>query len=183
MFQQNNTKRLAGVTVALLLLANTGCVVYERQTLVFAFPKGSKEVRALFVYEGMRVGDSGDKKLENAQKQLAALAADDSFFYLGHWMIPIEIEKIKPVENESEEAKTFRRFLKANLKVRAAAAYVNKEGRLCLVQAVTIVDPPKMFAELNAMISQDVNKNTADMLAGHEDVRSGLGWTRTRSSC
>jgi hypothetical protein len=158
--------RLAAVAVALLMLGNTGCLVFERQTLVFAFPKGGKEVRALFLYEGMRVGGDKPNDLASAHKQLGALAANDHFLYGGHFMIPIEIEKIDPKDTDSDQAKMFRLFLKANLKVRGEGFYLNKEGRLCFAQTVTITDAPRMLTELNAIISSEINTMTAQVLAG-----------------
>jgi hypothetical protein len=81
-------------------------------------------------------------------------------------MIPIALEKIEPKENESEQQRAFRLFLKANLKVRGEGFYLNKEGRLCFVQSVTVLDAPRMLSEANAIISSEINKMTTQVLAG-----------------
>src|SRR5262249_45279498 len=87
--------RFGLVAVALLTLGNTGCVVFEKQTMVVSFPKGSKEARVLMVYEGVRVGGTEPKDLENARKQLTALT-QNKYFYGGHYMFPVELERRPP---------------------------------------------------------------------------------------
>jgi hypothetical protein len=158
--------RLASVFVALLMLGNTGCLIFERQTMVIAFPKNGNEVRALFLYEGIRVGDDKPQDLENAKRQLGALANDNQLFYAGHWMMPIQLENIVAKAPESDRAKATRLFLKAHFKTHGEAFYLDKAGRLCLVQSVTIADAPKMLSEINGMISSDVNAMTTQVLAG-----------------
>jgi hypothetical protein len=161
-------RRLAGVLVALFLLTSTGCVAFEKQTIVVAFPKGGKELRALLVYERVCVQGKTPEDMEVARKELTALAANDHLFYGGHPLLRFELEKIDPKDNESDQKKELRLFLKQYVRTRGEAFYVGKEGRLCFVQSLTIADAPKMLTELNERLSSHINTATAQMLSDAE---------------
>jgi hypothetical protein len=114
----------------------------------------------------MRAGGDTPRDLQTAEKQLTALSDNDRLFYGGYYLIPAELEKLDPKETESEKAKAVRMFMRSHIKTRGEAFFLNGDGRLCFVQALTITDVPAMIAELNAMISSEVNDGTAAVLAG-----------------
>ena len=82
--------RLATLLLPLLLLGNTGCLVFDHQTTVIAFPPDSQEVRCLMVYEGLHVEGAKAEDLSKAKEQLARLAESGQEFYLApSWLIHV----------------------------------------------------------------------------------------------
>jgi hypothetical protein len=156
--------RFGLVAVALLMLGNTGCVVYEKQTVVVAPMKG-KELRVLLVYEGVRVSGPEKKDLDVAKEQLAGLA-ENKLFYGGHYMAPLEIEPfLTQRERDSEDVMALRAMFKKHARLEAREFWLNKEGRLCFSQTITVPDAPALLADANAMISAKMKADTERRLA------------------
>src|ERR1700736_4180621 len=95
----NDTKLLARlprlVLLALLLLPSAGCLAFEKQTMIVAFPKDRDEVRFLMVYEGLCVAGEGKGNLTKAKEELAELVTTDKVFYLGSPILRIPLTEQK----------------------------------------------------------------------------------------
>jgi hypothetical protein len=155
--------RFGLVAVALLMLGNTGCVVYEKQTIVVAPMKG-KELRMLLVYEGVRVSGPEKQDLDAAREELTGMA-ENNLFFGGHYMAPLELEPVLTErEKPSEDARVLRAMFKKHARLEAGEFWLNTDGRLCFSQTITVPDAPALLADANGMISAKVKADTTRQL-------------------
>jgi hypothetical protein len=151
--------------LCLLALGTTGCLTYERQTMVFAFPKDSQEVKGLFLYEGIRVWGSSENDLNKAKKELASFTANEQEFFLGSFLWRVSLA---PAEDDKPSTTAYKTLFRKHLTVKNGAFFLNKEGKLCLSQALTLRDRDKFVKELNALLTADMAADVADQLADPE---------------
>jgi hypothetical protein len=149
------------VLLAFLLVPCAGCLDFEKETMVVAFPKDRDEVRFLFVYEGFRVEGGDEGAMATAKEELAKLATTDKLFYLGHPLFAIPLEQQK---DEKENQKRLRELLVKHLTVSKCTLFTTKEGKLCGYQTITIRNAKKLVAELNTIMSDEFAKWAQDLL-------------------
>jgi hypothetical protein len=143
----------------LLILGNTGCLVFDQETAVLVFPPDSQEVRCLFVCEGLHVQGGKASDLQNAKEQLTSWAEAGQKFYLGPmWFAHVNLE---PDESDNADTQAHKAALRKHLTVNAGAFFLNTAGKLCFYQTVTIRDRGKFTAEMNDLIGSDMAKFAA----------------------
>ncbi len=157
---------LLALTAALL---SAGCLDFEKQTIVLVFPKEGGNIQALFVYEGLQVGDNN---LKNAKEQLEELVAGKAF-YLGDPLLRIPLQA-EPNEKISPEGKRFRELLQKQLVFSRGQFIAGKDGKLAYCQPITLQEPAKILAFLNGQITQSFLKSTEAGLA--DPKKRGHGW-------
>src|SRR5262245_30240605 len=73
---------------ASLVLLSTGCIDFEKQTIVVTFNPDRDEANVLLVYEDMNPGGGRDDDLKEAKKTLDLYFAQGKGFELAHpWMM------------------------------------------------------------------------------------------------
>jgi hypothetical protein len=151
-------RALGLLLMCLGILASAGCLEFEKQTAIFVFVPDRDEVQALFVYEGLHVGDSKSDKdpeknreanLKNARADLTGLVNGDHF-YLGGTLprIDLRVDDKTPAEDRNAIE-----FLKKHLTIRKGFFVTGEEGRLTYCQPITVREPAKLVAGLNDRIS------------------------------
>ena len=89
------------LALLLLMLSSSGCLGYEKQTLVLFFSKDGKEIHGLLIYEGLLVqsGTPGqpanERDLEKAVEDLKALVQGDAISFMN---LGLAIRKTKDQE-------------------------------------------------------------------------------------
>jgi hypothetical protein len=144
-------RRLGALWAACVLLGSTGCVTFEKETMVFVFPPDSKEVRGLLVYEGVRVTTDNATDLAKAQEQLTRFVNGGQEFCLGdNWILHFDLA---PETGDDPAARALKAMLRKHLVVRNGTFFLDKDGKLCGYQTVTVRDRDRFAADLNAQTS------------------------------
>jgi hypothetical protein len=152
--------RLALTALATLALA--GCVDFDREIVVVVNDPGRKEVRALFIYEGLHVNGSKPEDLEKARNQLTQFVnSGQEFCLIDNWISHVVLTA-DPKEDPRAEA--VKGMLRGELTVRNEAIYV-ENGKLCGYQTVTARDGQKLVAELNKAGSMVMTAAVAEQRA------------------
>lgn len=140
--------------IVLLLLPCHGCLHFEKQTIAVAFPRDRDEVRVLLVYEGFCVGGGRDERgLARAKEELARLIeSEKSFYLLSSWMPPLSLT---PVKDETETRKRLRALLGKHVAIRTGGQFLNKDGKLCAYQTLTIHETRNFVTGLNTLMSEE----------------------------
>jgi hypothetical protein len=159
--------------LALLLVPCAGCLDFEKETVVVAFPKDRDEVRFLLVYEGFRVAGEGNGPMDKAKEELAKLTTTDKFFYLGSPLLAIPLDKQK---DEKEDQKRYREWLVKHLTVGKCVLFTNKEGKLCGYQKITLRNAKKFVADVNGFLSEEFAKWAQDLL--DNEKKRGKDWDK-----
>jgi hypothetical protein len=151
--------RWLGAVVALLALLNSGCLDFEKQTIMLTFPKDGKAVHALFVYEGLHVRGTqrkDDKPLKDAMKHLGELVQGDVVIIADPIArIPLKrraAEKLPP-----EDERIIKLFEK-HVSVPPGLFLTSKDGKLAYCQPLTLSEPQEAIAGFNRRISEEVLK-------------------------
>jgi hypothetical protein len=163
MSAQSALRHRPGRSFGLLLLSlgtltSAGCLEFEKQTALFVFAPDRDEVQALFVYEGLHVGEpkrdmdqekNREANLKNARTELTGLVHGD-LFYLGS---PLPRIDLKVDDKTPEEDRKAIEFLKKHLTIRKGFFVTGEGGRLTYCQPIAVREPGKLVAGLNDWIS------------------------------
>jgi hypothetical protein len=141
------------VLVALAMFSSSGCLVFERETIVVTSAPGSKEARVMLVYEGLHPSKPAGNELADAKKELTHLAANEQTFYLGHPILRVELvgREGAPDKVKQQTAK-----LRAAMKVSNGTFFVDRDGRLCCYQVVTVPNVPGLVDTINGIINENL---------------------------
>src|SRR5215471_10378473 len=156
-----------GFLLVPLFLSVPGCYLgHQRETIVAAFPPGRDEVRLLLVYEGFHANTGGNENLEtvlqSAKQELGGLMASEQEFRLDGWPLHFSLA---PRQDESEENKEVREFLRTHLRIRKGAFFSDEKHRLNGYQFVTIRDAQKFVAGINDRLSAHLAREIPETLA------------------
>jgi hypothetical protein len=150
------------VALLCLLLPGAGCVTFERQTVVAVFPPDGKEVRALLVYEGLRVHGDRDEDLKAAKDQLRRMPGSRSEFCLGSPALHVNLAQDRQGDAVLNTCKS---QVARHLVVKGGAFFETKEGGLCAYQTVTVRDPAGFVRDVNEATSALLLPELATRLA------------------
>jgi hypothetical protein len=148
-----------------LVLLSTGCIDFEKQTIVIAFNPDRDEANALLVYEDINAGGDKEDDLKNAKNALKVLFDEEKGFVLAHPLVIIPLTPPEEKEKLSERDKKLRAHLIKHLTVKKGTFFVNKEGRLCGTQTITVREAKKFVEGLNDYISENVAEMADKALA------------------
>jgi hypothetical protein len=160
---QRSRKSRAGWLLAAFALAATGCVDFDKETMVFVFPPDSKEVRGLLIYEGLSVQGNDPDDLENAKKQLTQFVADEKEFCLGD-NFQLHFNQADE-DNDDLSKKLQKQMQRKHLVIHNGAFFLNPDGKLCGYQTVTVKDRESFVRDLNAFASAGFSALATEWLA------------------
>lgn len=142
-------KRPSLLLFAALMLALTGCLQMDRQTMVLVFPPGTQEVRGVMIYEGLHVQGDKANDVTRAKEELAGVSRDSKMFFLFNpFIMSSEIGK-----GDIGEARAARELLNKHVKISQGAFFQEKEDQLAYYQPFTIRDRDKFVTGLNVRLS------------------------------
>jgi hypothetical protein len=151
---------------ALLCHSGSGCLVFERQTMVYTFAPDGSEVRGLYVYEDLHVGGGNDdKSFKQAKEELESIMVANQRCYLAMPLLGISLAPPKAGETRSAADTKALALLQKHLSLAAGSFYLDKGGKLCAWQTVTIRDSQKFVEGLNELISTGMKEMAAAELA------------------
>jgi hypothetical protein len=130
--------------------------------MAFSFPRDRAEVRMLLVYEGLRVRGDKPEDLARAKKQLTELFVDRQEFWLGTPELPFPFSLRAPRDGNDKPALA---LLRKHVAIDRSGLFTLPDGRPCAYQTLTIRDPDKLAAALNAEISSEMAGNARQELA------------------
>ena len=150
---------LAGIV--LLSLACSGCLDMEKQTMLVVFPKDGKEIKALFVYQGLRVAGSGpkgktnDQDLSRAKDDLAQLVRGETFYMGPDPLLRIYLKPGKHDKPNEWDTKAMK-VLNKHVVPGKGVFVLGKNGELSFCQPITVRDLPPFLAWLNQIIGEGI---------------------------
>jgi hypothetical protein len=166
-----------------LVLLSTGCIDFEKQTIVVAFNPDRDEANVLLVYEDMNPGGDKEDDLKNARETLDLFFAQGKGFELAHPWAMIHLTPPEEKKNPTEFDKKMVPHLIKHLTVKKGTVFVNKDGRLCGTQTITVRGAKKFVEGLNDYISENVGESAEKKLAdrtkrGGEDEETLRLWQK-----
>jgi hypothetical protein len=162
--------------LAAFALAATGCVDFEKETMVFVFPPDSPEVRGLLVYEGLGVvgalgpGNPKEGDLQSAKEQLTHFIRSGQDFCLGHHFALFF--SLAAADADPPATRARRAALRDLLTIHNGALFKRPDGRLCGYQTITVRDRKKLVTELNALMSSQMARMAEAALASQKNPPS-----------
>ena len=130
-----------------------GCLVFEKQNVVAHYSKERDELSAVLIYEGFHVAGRDNKDLEQAKKNLEDLAVSDTEFRLGHPFLGISVRPEDPGTPKSFEVRCHD-LLRNHITIKKGGFFVNRDGRLCFYQYVTVRRVQQFVKDANDLISE-----------------------------
>ncbi len=160
------TVRRLPPSLALLLyftLAGSGCngLNFDRQELAFSFPPNRSEIRVLLVYEGLRVRGEKAEDLKLAKEHMTELFADRQGFWLGDSELSFRFSLRPPPPGED---RPYQSLLCKHLTIDRVELFALPDGRLCAYQTLTVREPAKFIAGLNALLTADLARSAREEL-------------------
>jgi hypothetical protein len=151
-------------TLALATLSGIGCtgLDFERQERVFLFPPGQSEVKALLVYEGLRLTGSKPDDLKTAENQLTELFVNRQEFWLGDSAASFRFTLRVPDANQDGRLPV---LLRKHVTIDRVEFFTSKQGRLCAVQSLTVREPKQLLAAANTYLSAELTEKARAALA------------------
>jgi hypothetical protein len=173
--------RILLVTIAVLGLANGGCLIFERETIIVALALDRDEAEVLLLCDGFHVEGKAPSDLEMAEKQLNGLFKDkQSIYYAG----PLFFKDFSPEARSQldEDAKKTHDFFRNHLVIEKATLVSSRQGKLCGCQIVTVRPLKEFVRGLNELISRVFLAETTAAIADKKKTRSGMG-RRISANC
>lgn len=173
--------------LAVTTLAGPGCngLTVDREAAVFSFPHGRQEMRVLLVYDGLRVRGNKPEDLDQARKQLTGLFVDRQEFWLGGPEIPF-IFSLRPPAPGGDDNE-FLALLRKHVDIGRTELFTAPDGRPCAYQTLTVSDPGKLTAGLNAVITAEMARTAKRELAKPATEPEGdtdrATWGLTERAC
>jgi hypothetical protein len=168
------------IVVALSLFTNAGCLVFERETMVITSAPGGKEARVLLMYEGLHPSKAAGKELAEAKEQLSELAVNEQTFYLGDPMFRLELAGR---EGATEQVKQQTAKLRAAMKVSKGTFFIDRDGRLCCYQVVTVSNVPGLVETINEMTNDAFRSDGLQSPPGWHDKETTAKWKEAAEKC
>jgi hypothetical protein len=139
--------------MALLALTNTGCLDFEKQTMVVTFSKDGQDMQVLMVYDGLGVSGNNPKDLETAKDQLAQLVRGEAF-YMGDPLVRVYLKPGKYDEPKDWDKKAMK-VLGKHIVLGQGLLLKTLDGRYAYCQPLTVRDPASFVAWLNQIIAEE----------------------------
>lgn len=172
-----------------LVLALTGCIEFERQTVTYAHDAKADTLRIHQTYHGLYGADDVTKLTEQERVQLDSVMKGQRTFFFANWIFELNLTNWKemlaseavPKSNSQEEA--FRRTttnllaqLIANVRVENGKFYLNEKGQPCGTQRVTIRNVSKLLATGNELMRRalEVEMKGKPTVAERELINASL---------
>lgn len=132
---------------AAVALCCTGCLDFEKQTLVLKVTPDGKKAEMLLVYEGLRVQGDKEEDLKKAKEQLETLVkTQERFYLLTNWPFVVDLVEA-PNDPDNERARKAR--FKKMLTIKNEGFFLDAKGKLGFWQTVRTSDAPKLLDEVN----------------------------------
>ena len=148
-----------------LAVALTGCIEFERQTMVYEHDAKADTLHIHQTYHGIFGADDAAKLSEKEREQLADVMKGQRTFFFSNWIFELNVENLKdalagsgtPEANSLKEA--YRRAttnlltqLIANVRVENGKFYLNEKGQPCGTQRVVLRNVSKVLEAGNVVI-------------------------------
>src|SRR6266849_611636 len=152
--------RSTGLSVGAICFALTcaGCLDIEKQTILIVFPKDGKEIKALFVYQGLCVSETDQEKapaLASAKDDLGQLVRGETFYMGPSSMFRVYLKPGKHDEPKAWDIDAMK-VLNKHVILGKGVFVMGKDGYMSYCQPLTMRDPEPFVAWLNQVIAEAV---------------------------
>lgn len=172
-----------------LVVALTGCIEFERQTVTYEHDAKADTLRIHQTYHGIYGADDVTQLSDKEREQLADVMKGQRTFFFANWAFELNVEGWKetltseanPKTNSLEEA--FRRattnllsLLIASVRVENGKFFINDKGQPCGTQRVTIRNVSKLLEAGNALMrrSLETEMKSKETAAERELINASL---------
>jgi hypothetical protein len=144
--------------IAVLTLANAGCLIFEKQTTVLTMDANGPGARVLLVYEGLRVGNGGyglikPEDIQQAKDMITQAVEGGKMFNLDAvGIIKLDVEPWQRLQQ--------------HLRLHNHGFFLDPEGKLCFYQTIDIPNRLALVKEVNALISEQMAEYLAEARKG-----------------
>jgi hypothetical protein len=140
------------------VLTGAGCLDIEKQTILVVFPKDGKEIKALFVYQGLSVGETDQEKaaaLDRAKDDLGQLVRGETFYMAPSFMFRVYL---KPGQHDEPKAWDIdaMKVLNKHIVLGKGVFVMGKDGDMSYCQPLTVRDPEPFVTWLNQVIAEQL---------------------------
>jgi len=162
------TKRLLPLFSVACLALFTGCLDFEQQTLTYRYDAKTDTLRIFQSYQGIFGEDTNDGLSPDEIEQLDSVLSGQRTFFFANWIFEynrgqlLEItDKLRQPDAQQElkmepaalaRAGSLIKLLLDNVRVENGSIYLDKQGKLCGVQRVTIKQCSKIIAAANPLM-------------------------------
>jgi len=162
------TKRLFPLFSVACLALFTGCLDFEQQTLTYRYDAKTDTLRIFQSYQGIFGEDTNDGLSPDEIEQLDSVLSGQRTFFFANWIFEynrgqlIEItDKLRQPDAQQElkmepaalaRAGSLIKLLLDNVRVENGSFYLDKQGKLCGVQRVTIKQCSKIITAANPLM-------------------------------
>lgn len=162
------TKGLFSLFSVACLALLTGCLDFEQQTLTYRYDAKTDTLRIFQSYQGIFGEDLKDGLSPDEIEQLDSVLSGQRTFFFANWIFEYNrdqlremIGKLKQPDAQQElkmepaalaRAEILLKLLLDNVRVENGSCYLDKQGKLCGVQRVTIKQCTKIITAANPLI-------------------------------
>jgi hypothetical protein len=156
-------RRLLGLVA--LTCALTGCIEFERQTMVYEHDARADTLRIHQTYHGLHGADDVTRLSDQERAQLAAVMEGQRTFFFANWIFELNVPLLReslaglgtPVSDSLKEAErrattNLLALLVANARVENGKFFLNEKGQPCGTQRVTLRNVSQVVEAGNAVI-------------------------------
>jgi hypothetical protein len=181
-------KRLFAVSLLALVGLASGCVDFDRETVLYRYQAAKDELRLVLIYEGIHGQDELDLTEKEVGELQKAMTEKQAFFF-SNWLFSYsssmmngniaELEaqlagKSNPVTTTEWRAENARllplmKAFQQAITVTNGEFFHNGRGELCAYQIITISQASVWLRTINQMISHQLNTTSQEELAKRFD--------------
>lgn len=171
--------------ILLTTLVGTGCIEFEKQTMVFRhYPKADTLVIWQH-YEGIYGGEDKEQLDQSEISQLEDVLNGQRTFFFNNWIFEYDADAVKQalaeLQKELKEedpevphdvARPAIRLLQLtlkNIRVENGNFFLNAKGRLCATQRVTLTNVSEILQATNAVLREYAKDQLAVFEKGRDD--------------
>lgn len=180
-------KRLLPVLAPVLAL--TGCIEFERQTVTYEHDAKADTLLIHQTYHGLYGADDVTHLSEKEREQLDSVMKGQRTFFFSNWILELNVEGFKeqlaaavdPKTNSLEEAHrraqtNLLTLLIANVRIENGKFYLNEKGQPCGTQRVSIRSISKVLDAGNALMRRQLEAEMKgkDTAAERELINASL---------
>ena len=161
-------KRFPSLVLVVCLALFTGCLEFEQQTLTYRYDAKTDTLRIFQSYQGIFGADAKDGLSQDELAQLDSVLTGQRTFFFANWIFEYNrdqlretVDKLKQSDAQQElkmepaalgKVESLLKLLLDNVRVENGPFYLDRQGKLCGVQRVTIKQCTKIMAAANPVI-------------------------------
>jgi hypothetical protein len=159
-------KRYAKFAAITLALALSGCIDFEKQTIVVVTAPEKDELHVLLVYEGLHVSGGRQRAEEQLQK---FVESQQEFCITDNWLGRVDLAPSKDGKEDTENprrANRLRALTRSHFAISNGTFFINPDGQLSGWQQIAVRNASQYVAGVNGLLAEAFAEMAAAGLRG-----------------